>query len=326
MPITDAETKNERLLQVQIFARQRPEGFRTREIADLLNVSERTARRYIVQLSESGRLPVYQEGRVWHLVEGAQFNLLPVHLNLNEALALYLAARLLAAYSDKHNPQAVSALNKLASAMPVPVERHIVETAAILARRRPNPTYLKMLETLTQAWAARRQVHLIYRSPQTDEVTERVFDPYFIEPSPVGYACYVIGFDHLRQDIREFKIERVQHAKILNSPYEMRRTFDPYRYLARAWGVMGGDERITVKLRFSPRVAYRVRESDWPCVNTMDDLPDGGCLMTLTVSHTLEMKPWIRGWGADCEVLEPENLRVEIAKDMIAAGRMYEKK
>jgi predicted DNA-binding transcriptional regulator YafY len=57
---------------------------------------------------------------------------------------------------------------------------------------------------------------------------------------------------------------------------------------------------------------------------TYEDLPNGGCVMTLTVSHTLEMKPWIRGWGADCEVLEPEDLRQVIAKEMIAAGKVYE--
>ena len=87
---------------------------------------------------------------------------------------------------------------------------------------------------------------------------------------------------------------------------------------------MGGDERVKVVLRFSPDVTYRVRESDWPCVNTIKDLPDGGCLLTLTVSHTLEMKLWIRGWGPDYEVLEPEDLRQVIAEDMIAAGKMYE--
>ena len=115
-------------------------------------------------------------------------------------------------------------------------------------------------------------------------------------------------------------------VQILDSSYQIRDKFDPYDYLTQAWGVMGGNARIVVKLRFSPNVAYRVRESDWPCVNAIDDLTDGGCLMTLTVSHTLEMKPWIRGWGADCEVIEPEDLRQVIAEDMIAAGRMYETK
>ena len=87
---------------------------------------------------------------------------------------------------------------------------------------------------------------------------------------------------------------------------------------------MGGDDVVEVVLRFSARVAYRVRESDWPGVVEVTDEPDGGCRMRLGVKHTLEMKPWIRGWGPDCEVLEPEELRQVIAEDMIAAAEVYE--
>lgn len=119
-------------------------------------------------------------------------------------------------------------------------------------------------------------------------------------------------------------MERIERATLLETVYEVQDHFDPYGYLEHSWGVIGGDERIVVKLRFSSDVAYRVRESDWPCVDAIECLPDGGCLMTLTVSHTLEMKPWIRGWGVDCEVIEPEALRRVIAQDMIAAGRMYD--
>ena len=39
-----------------------------------------------------------------------------------------------------------------------------------------------------------------------------------------------------------------------------------------------------------------------------------------------EMKPWIRGWGPDCEVLEPEALRQEIAEEMVAATEIYREK
>ena len=41
------------------------------------------------------------------------------------------------------------------------------------------------------------------------------------------------------------------------------------------------------------------------------------------VRHSLEMKPWIRSWGPDCEVLVPVELRREIAGDMIEAVEMY---
>ena len=38
------------------------------------------------------------------------------------------------------------------------------------------------------------------------------------------------------------------------------------------WGIMGGDEVVEVKLRFSAKVAYRVRESDWPGVVKREDV------------------------------------------------------
>jgi predicted DNA-binding transcriptional regulator YafY len=36
--------------------------------------------------------------------------------------------------------------------------------------------------------------------------------------------------------------------------------------------------------------------------------------MTLSVAGTLEITPWIRGWGPDVEVLEPEALRGEFER------------
>lgn len=212
---------------------------------------------------------------------------------------------------------------KLASAMPSPVGEHIVQTANVADRRRRFPAYLRTLETLTTAWTERRQVWLRYENPRTGEATERTFDPYFIEPSPYGYACYAIGHDHLRGKIRQFMVERIAAIRLLGTHYEVREDFDPYAYLANAWGVMGGEEVKTVKLRFSERVTYRIRESDWPGMTGVTDEPDGGCVMTLRVSHTLEMVPWIRGWGPDCEVIDPADLREQIAEDMKRAAEVY---
>ena len=314
------ETRAERLRMLENLLFQSSRGLTAREIADRFGCHRTTAYRDLCSLDRSG-VPIWENDHCFGVLKDRYIT--SVHVNLHESLALYLSARLLSAHSDKHNPHVVSALEKLAGALPESLGQHITRTAEATRKRKPHFEYIRVLEIFTSAWSERKQVRLTYYSPRTDETTERVFDPYFIEPSPVGYACYVIGFDHLRRDIREFKIERVQQVKILDSSYAIRGNFDPYDFLMQAWGVMGGDERIEVKLRFSPDVAYRVRESDWPCVNTVENLPDGGCLMILTVSHTLEMKPWIRGWGADCKVLEPEDLRKEIAKDMIAAAEAY---
>jgi predicted DNA-binding transcriptional regulator YafY len=99
--------------------------------------------------------------------------------------------------------------------------------------------------------------------------------------------------------------------------------FDARSLLGRAWGVMYGDETTVVTLRFSPRVARRVKESIWHESQHLEDCPDGGCIMRVQVAHTLEMQPWIRGWGADCEVLAPPALRAEVAEEMRRAAEVY---
>ena len=323
MLIADAIHKADRLEQIKVLFRRRPEGVGTGEIARLLGVSQRTARRYVKELSEHGRLPVYREGRVWKLVEGGHIDLLRLQLNLDEALSLYLAARMLSAYSDKHNPHVVASLLKLAATLPDAIGAHVEQAAVAVSQRRLAPDYMKVLEGLTRAWAGRRQVQIVYRDPITGARSERVFDPFFIEPSFVGYSCYVFGFDHFRQAIRSFKIERLEEVEVLDTRFEPLSGFDPYDYLKHAWGIRGGDQVVEVKLRFSKNAVYRVNESDWPGVVAREEDREGRCTLTFLVNHVLEIKSWIRAWGQECEVLAPEELRREIGEEMKAATELY---
>ncbi len=322
MPITDAIHKGDRLEQIRVLFLRRPEGVGTREIAQLLGVSQRTARRYVIELSERGRLPVYRQGRVWKLVEGGHLNLLRIELNLDEALALYLAARMLSAYSDKHNPHMVASLLKLAEVLPEAIGEHVERAAEAVSQRQPASKYLDVLKGLIRAWASRRQVQLTYRDPISGARSKRLFDPFFIEPSFIGYSCYVYGFDHFRQANCSFKLERLERVEVLDIHFEPP-DFDPYEYLKHAWGVRGGYEEVEVKVRFSKEAIYRVRESDWPGVIAQEEDPDGRCTLTFRVNHVLEIKSWIRGWGPECEVLAPDELRREIAAEMKAAGALY---
>ena len=322
MPITDAIHKADRLEQIKVLFLQRPEGVGTMEIAQLLGVSQRTARRYVIELSERGRLPVYRQGRVWKLVEGGHLDLLRIQLNLDEALALYLAARMLSAYSDRYNPHVVASLFKLTTVLPEAIRTHVERAAEAVSQRRPAPEYLRVLEGLTRAWANRRQVRLVYREPVSGARSERLFDPFFIEPSFIGYSCYVYGFDHFRRAIRSFKLERLERVEVLDIHFEPP-DFDPHEYLKHAWGVRGGYEEVEVKVQFSKEATYRVRESDWPGVVAQEEDQDGRCTLTFLVNHVLEIKSWIRGWGPECEVLAPAALRREIATEMEAAGALY---
>lgn len=250
-----------------------------------------------------------------------------IRLTADEVLALYLAARLLSRHSDEHNPHVVTALEKLAEALrgrsPL-LARHIERAAGAVRERPARPAYVQALEVLTQGWAQGRKVRLRYRSYTKDETTERTFAPYFIEPSPIGYACYVIGHDELRGTMRTLKVERMDDVQLTDEPYATPAAFDPLRLLAAAWGVMWPeDDEVEVTLRFAASVVRRVKESTWHHSQRIEDLPDGSCLFTVRVGSTLEFKPWIRQWGADVEVVRPPQLREELAVEARALAAIY---
>lgn len=86
---------------------------------------------------------------------------------------------------------------------------------------------------------------------------------------------------------------------------------------------MAGDEVNEVVLRFAPEVNAQVRERQWHPSQTLEATPAGGCLLRVQVAEPLEMKPWIRSWGAQVEVLAPGWLRADLAVEMRQAAALY---
>jgi predicted DNA-binding transcriptional regulator YafY len=313
-------SRAERLRTIERMLYRSSEGMRAVEIAQACGVNRRTVYRDLDLLSVSG-VPLWQDGGRFG-IERERY-LTTVRLNFNEAVALYLAARLLARHSDEHNPHVVTALDKLATALPEPISGHIARTAARVGTRPLNDRYIQVLEAITLAWSLQRKVRLWYRSPRSGQVRQREFAPYFLEPSGVGYACYVIGFDDWSGELRTFKLERLERAQMLDEMYEIMEGFDPEQYLATSWGIMHGEERIQVVLQFSAAVASRVKESVWHPSQEIDDLRDGGCLFTVQISEPKEMEPWIRSWGSEVEVLAPPVLRQTIADQATKMAALY---
>ncbi len=318
-----ALTRSERLGRIQQLLYRTPEGLSAIELAARCGVHRTTIYRDITSLSTQMEVPLWEDkGRFG--VDRSCY-LVPVRLNLHEALALYIAARLLAHHSDERNPHVVSALEKLATATPSPVQEHIARAAALVLERGADGRYVAVLETLARGWAERRRVRLRYRSAGSEASREREFEVYFIEPSGIGYACYCIGLDSLHHEVRTLKIERIEGAELLAACYEIPADFDPYPYLGRSWGIMGGEEDQEVPLRFSAAVTRRLKESVWHPSQSIQDQPDGGCRFTVRVAHPLEMKWWIRSWGPEVEVLGPEGLRGEMKGEAERMREMYRK-
>lgn len=312
----------ERLRAIERLLYRSADGMRVVEIAEACGVDRRTVYRDLDLLSVSG-VPIWQdEGRFG--IERDRY-LTTVRLNFSEAVALYLAARLLARHSDEHNPHVVTALDKLATSLPEPIGGHIARTAERVRTRDTNERYIQVLEAITLSWSLQRKVRLWYRSPRSGQVRQRDFSPYFVEPSGAGYACYAVGFDDWSGEMRTFKLERLERAQMLDETYEIPEGFDPDQYLESSWGIMHGEETVEVVLQFSPKVTPRVRESVWHPTQEIDDLRNGGCLLTVRISEPREMRPWIRSWGPEVEVLSPQSLRQAIADEAARMAAVYQR-
>ena len=302
------QSKAARLRRIEHRLYNAPRGLRVTELADYCGVDRRTVYRDLESLEEIG-VPVWEDGGRYGIDRESYLS--TVRLNLNEAVALFFAARLLAHHSDEHNPNVVSALSKLAAGLPdTTISSHMARVAEIIRARPLRSDYVRVLETVTRAWADRRKVAIRYRAA-SGELTERVICPYFLEVSRSEPASYVIAHDDLRGALRTFKLERVAGTEILDQSYAIPDDFDPYAHLAAAWGVMDEVE-VEVRLRFSPAAAPRVRESVWHHSQRLEDTGDGGCELAMRVGGIREVRAWVLGWGADVEVLAPTALRDEV--------------
>ncbi len=306
------EGKATRLVQMEQLLLSHPEGLSRAEIARRLGVHRSTAGRYVEELSQLG-VPLWENDRRIGILRDAYQ--VKVRMTMHEALAVHLASRLLATRMDKQNPHAASALRKLGESLerlaPL-IGHHLRISAEVMEDRakRQDPVFMNVLETLTRAWSEGRKVRVWHWHEETNRVYEYLLSPYFLEPYAVGHTIHVIGFREPPGAIRTLKVERIRRAEITPEKYAVPEDFDPRGLLADAWGIWYTDrEPVEVVLRFHPRVAHRVLETQWHPSEQVEELSDGFLIWKARVAEPQEMLPWIRGWGADVEVLAPKELR-----------------
>ena len=308
-----AEEKSTRLLQIEQLLWAHPEGLTRAEIARRLGVDRSVITKYL----NKGNLPpsIYEdEFDSNKLKVDRSADLTKASFSLHEVLAIHLATRLLATRFDKHNPHAASALRKLGQALQRldrNVSQHLLRSADVMDEESAfrDPVYLDVLEKLTIAWSAGRKVKITHQMPD-GYVADYRLSPYFIEPYAVGQTAHVIGLREPPGKLRTLKIERIRSAEITSESYTIPDDFDPKALLRDAWGIWYSEsEPVKVVLRFHPRVVPRVKESRWHISQEFAEQADGYLVWTAHIAEPKEMLPWIRGWGADVQVLEPKELR-----------------
>jgi proteasome accessory factor B len=299
-------------------------GARVEEIARLVGMHKRTVYRDLRALEEELGVPVWSDNGRWGVAPDAF--LPPLKLTRAEAMAVFLSARLMVRYADEYDADLAAAFLKLAEGLPQVLADHVGRTLEIMSRRESDPLFTRHVQLLTQAWAERRVVSLVYdpsiHDPSREPRTARVH-PWYIEPSLQTHALYLFGFDESRDAPRTFKIDRIREVSLTTQ------TFEPPEQsvedaFVNAWDIIADQPVVDIVLRFDPAIAARVREAQWHPSQRVEALPDGSLLWRGRVSGTIEIRLWILSWGAQVEVLEPPDLRADVAATYRAAAARYD--
>lgn len=311
-------SRTERLREIESQLLLSPEGLTALELASLLDVDRRTVYRDVDFLCGQG-VPVWQENGRFGINRSRY--LASVRLSFQEAIGLVLAGLLLSRTIDARNPHVIAALTKLASTLPQPLNAHLKRAANRIGQQQNDSGQVLVLESIAEGWGNGKKVKIGYRSPRSGTLRQRIIAPYALEPTPSG--IYVIGHDSWADDVRTFKLDRLESATVLKDTFVIPEDFDLEARLATGWRIMAGDDVNEVRLRFLPDVIAQVSERQWHPSQTIEPTSDGGCVLTVHVAKPQEMKPWIRSWGAQVEVLAPGWLRADIAQEMRQAVDLY---
>jgi predicted DNA-binding transcriptional regulator YafY len=209
------------------------------ELARRLEVDTRTLRRYVTMLQDLGVPVMAERGRTGAYVLAPDYRLPPLTFTSDEVLALtvgLMAARGLGL--AEITPAVESAQAKIEEAMtPELAERVRALTATLMLDlgKPQTPSSRQTMMTLSSAAQAQQRVQMAYRSTG-GKATERDFDPYGLAFRQGKW--YVVGYCHLRRELRSFRVDRITHAEITGTHFERPADFDAIQHVVTGIATM----------------------------------------------------------------------------------------
>jgi predicted DNA-binding transcriptional regulator YafY len=281
------------------------------QVAQELEVSERTARRDLEALGMAG-VPIYsQPGRNggWRLVGGATTDL--SGLNSAEARALFLVA----GPASQATPQVKAALRKLVRALPETfresaeaASQAIVVDPMAWGQRSPERPPPPFLDDLQQAVIDGEQVELGYVARDRAEST-RVVHPLGLATK--GTTWYLVAGTAAGQ--RTFRVDRVTSVDRTGEPVVRPEGFD----LNEAWREVTqnveGQAPLWAVGTAAPEVVQILRWQFGPRLRIGPARDDGRVAIEVGGWHPHQVAGMVAGLGRGVEISEPPEVRAELA-------------
>jgi predicted DNA-binding transcriptional regulator YafY len=279
--------------------------------------STRTLRRYLSVLSDAG-FPWYFDRATGRYRFADGYSLRRLNLSQRELLGLVTLKRLGSSLGGTFATAIEETTQKLLRSSNSRTEVSVTHTSLAIrfGAVAMDADVERIFEQLQQAERDHRRVTFGYTDKNANASQRRV-DPYgFIVSSG---RIYLVGYDHGRTDMRVFAVDNISAVAITPQTFERPPDFNLEAYGANSVsGVVQSDTVAEVTVRFSPVVAKAAAARTIARDQRLTRRPDGGVDITYRVSDPLEIVRFSLGWGAEAEVIAPDDAR-RVAGELVRA-------
>lgn len=303
-------------------------GLTAAEIAELGSVSLRTAYRDLDDLQLAG-FPLFAEksekGNRWKFVDTYRFKV-PQPFTFTELMSLHLSKDLFKVFKGTVFSESIETLfEKVKAALPPQTQTYLGRIQSTfhmgIKQYKDYRKFSKIIKKVNLAATECRRIEMLYLPLRSKKETHRKIDPYKIWI--FEGTIYIIGFCHLRNEVRTFVVDRIKLMRLLDEKFELACDFDINEYTQHCFKVMQ-DELYTVQVRITPTWARYIGEKVWHESQKSRKLRDGSLELTFQVAGLDEIKQWIMSLGPEAYVVEPKRLRDMVKADMKKALVQYE--
>ena len=312
-----------RMLRIITLVQSKP-GIRARELAERCETSERTIFRDMEYLS-AAYIPICCDGYGKGYRYNSDFAMYPLDWTDEETLAFSFIYPIIHDMKDR-TPALIHAYEKvMATAYKEKQARtdfaKRINSIFYLGRSTCSEIKTNYLEDIMQAILENRQIKVEYHTQSRNKTTTRTIEPYFLIPRE--HRFYLIGYCHRAEEIRTFRISRMKKLTLLNSKFEMN-NFDLHAYFKGTWSIERGDHRIHFKIRFAANIARYIEEEELFVKPKITRQSDGSILFEAKVNSDREFLQWLKQYGANAEILEPESYRDRQRQELREWLQLYE--
>lgn len=199
----------DRLFEIIQHLRRKP-TVRARELAEVLEVSERTIYRDVRDLIASG-VPIDGEAGVGYVLR-AGFDLPPLMFKELEIESLVLGARMVESWGDEELAEAASnAIAKIEAVIPDRLRGYMADTALLAPASNQMEPIKCDLAALRGALRSQLKVHFHY-TDVLDQRTERTVRPLSL--AFFGPVWMLAAWCELREAFRTFRVDRIEDFEV----------------------------------------------------------------------------------------------------------------